>query len=666
MEEQTDILRSFLTANSHQNFDINALRDHNKHLLSDIITNPLTYIPIIQKELEHTNTLFKPTGNLGAYNLTPRKLNSAYLNKLISLEGIVTSCNQVHSKIMKSVHYNKRTSQFLCKQYKDKYMIDNNPISLTVPNEVNGEKLTFEYGLSEFMDTQIITMQEMPEDSAAGQMPRSVECYLHNMADSVKPGDRVRLYGVFKSMLYADGNNAFPSRFRAVMIVYNVEKIVKKIEHTRIHKVVEPSDCEEKEGRLPEHLKNFAEIVKNDPIEILSSLIAPSVYGHTDIKKALLLLLLSGTELTFKNGSRIRSSINILLIGDPSTAKSQLLRFISNLTNCVTTTGRGSSGVGLTACVTVDKETNERRLEAGALVLSDQGIVCIDEFDKMDEHDRVSLHEAMEQQTISISKAGINVTLNARASVLAAANPILGTYSKFMTLEKNIGLPESLLTRFDLVFVCIDDIEERKDSKIADKVLSNHTIRKKEYEDDDSSDADEIRVNYKNISLLKDYVEHCKTYKPMLTKEAQEVVIEFYVQLRSKKNKITKVTPRSLETIIRLSSAHAKLRMSDFVNERDVKIAIDLYNSSLNFEDIKVKADTNKKQKTESCSFADLISKVTDSLLIYKEMNDVPFLTLKELLYHCDVEENDAIEALKHLDSEDIVLFDGTTITFIN
>lgn len=666
MEEQTDILRTFLTANSHQHFDLNALRDDNKQLLSEIITNPLAYIPIIQRELEHTNTLFKPTGSLGSYNLTPRRLNSVFLNKLISLEGIITSCNQIHPKIQKSVHYNKRTKKFVCKEYKDKYMIDNNPITLSVPQEVNGEKITFEYGLSEFMDTQIITMQEMPEDSAAGQMPRSVECYLHNMVDSVKPGDRVRLYGVFKSMLYQDGNGAFPSRFRAVMIVYNVEKIMKKIDHTRVHKTIENRENEEEKERLPEHLKHFAEIVKNDPIEILSSLIAPSVYGHGDIKKSLLLMLLSGTELQFRNGSRIRSSINILLIGDPSTAKSQLLRFISNLTNCVTTTGRGSSGVGLTACVTVDKETNERRLEAGALVLSDQGIVCIDEFDKMDDHDRVSLHEAMEQQTISISKAGINVTLNARASVLAAANPILGSYSKFMTLEKNIGLPESLLTRFDLIFVCIDDIEERKDTRIAEKVLNNHVMKKRELEDDDSSDTEDIKVNYKNISMLKDYIEYCKNYKPMLTKEAQKVVIDFYVQLRSMKNKITKVTPRSLETIIRLSSAHAKLRMSDFVDEKDVKVAIDLYNSSLNFEDIKVKKDGQKKVKIEEISFDDIVSKVTDALLIYKEMNNVSFMNLDDLIFHCDIEKEELVRVLEYLDKEEIIMFDGNNITFIN
>ncbi|GMI29370.1 hypothetical protein TeGR_g9624 [Tetraparma gracilis] len=357
------------------------------------------------------------------------------------------------------------------------------------------------------------------------------------------------------------------------------------------------------------------------------------------MKKALALQLLGGMEKNLENGTHLRGDINVLMVGDPSTAKSQMLRAALQIAPlAISTTGRGSSGVGLTAAVTQDPETGDRRLEAGAMVLADRGMVCIDEFDKMSEADRVAIHEVMEQQTVTIAKAGIHASLNARSSVLAAANPVYGQYDKQRRPQDNIGLPDSLLSRFDLLFIVLDQLEPENDRRISAHVLRGHRYRKpgtdmapeplqapaadSDDEDDEEKNtsvwqrshhagtkassssssaaagargADDHADDVLSQDFLRKYIFYAKKkIQPELSEEAREYIANRYAEMRSKQDdKTLPVTARSLETIIRLSSAHAKARLSQTVEVSDCEGAMDIMSFALYHEE-----DPSKKRKT--------------------------------------------------------------------
>lgn len=699
-----NLLTEFIKSFPPIPFDLNSLRKFSPETFHAFIQNPMHFIPAIKKDLQEIGLDFQPTGTLGQSNITPRKVSSHFINQFVCIKGIITSMTKNRSKLCSSIHYCKTTNEF----YKKTYTVNN-----IVPKEVNGNEISFEYGMSEFVDVQYVQLQENPEDTLSG-IPRSVECYLEGFKGRVKPGDRVKFYGVLKSV----ANEKEISRFKILLMVYNIvvdsvntfegdnmvgNNALPNKEKEDSNMVEENLDVINNENIVLEGLchnfkvpkqeyMNFFEKIKNNPLGFLSGLIAPQIHGHSEIKKALILQLLSGTEM--KN--RVRKSINILLVGDPSTAKSQILRFISNLTSCIKTTGRGASGVGLTACISHDSKTHEKVLEAGSMVLSDGGMVCIDEFDKMHENDRVALHEAMEQQTVSINKAGISATLNARCAVLAAANPIFGMYKKELSVERNINLEGSLLSRFDLIFICLDENDEEMDERIGMKVLDNHT-EKADCDDsmDDNSDFviednerkevnnepvnlnernKNMKVSLRNIKMMKKYIDLCKNLNPVLTKESQDLIVKYYTEIRKKKNNI-KITPRFLESLIRLSCAHCKLRLSEEVNENDVKEAIQIIQGSVIRRE-KEDEERPKKQKLDETlneivkktdNFdEEFIEKVTDALLICKEGLDGPFLYFDEFLRSSGFDQEEVKNVLEYLDKEEIIIFDGKIITFIN
>ena len=475
----------------------------------------------------------------------------------------------------------------------------------------------------------------MPERAPAGQLPRGVDVIMDDdLVDSVKPGDRIQLVGIYRSLGNRNAGQG-SATFRTLILANHVILLSSKSGGGIAQSTITDTD-----------IRNINKVSKKKNVfELLSQSLAPSIYGHDHIKKAILLMLLGGMEKNLANGTHLRGDINILMVGDPSTAKSQLLRFVLNTAPlAIATTGRGSSGVGLTAAVTSDKETGERRLEAGAMVLGDRGVVCIDEFDKMSDIDRVAIHEVMEQQTVTIAKAGIHTSLNARCSVIAAANPIYGQYDTHKDPHRNIALPDSLLSRFDLLFVVTDDIDDFRDRQISEHVLRMHRYRQPGTEEgapvreqahqtlgvglEDNQDANRgdtqvyekfnimlhagvtvtsgrgnaRKIDVLSIPFIKKYIQYAKLQrKPVLTKGAADLIVATYSALRNdelegNQRKTSPLTARTLETLIRLATAHAKARLSHRVEERDAEAAESILRFAL-FKEV-VEDDRRKKRRT--------------------------------------------------------------------
>ncbi|KAL4627517.1 hypothetical protein ACB092_05G170900 [Castanea dentata] len=561
----------------------------------DAVTDAAKSIdPKYLKEGEHVLVGFE--GPFVSRRVTPRELLSEFIGSMVCVEGIVTKCSLVRPKVVKSVHFCPTTGAFTTREYRDIASNMGLPTGSVYPTrDESGNLLVTEYGLCRYKDHQTLSMQEVPENSAPGQLPRTVDIIAEDdLVDSCKPGDRVAIVGIYKA-LPGKSKGSVNGVFRTVLVANNVS-LLNKEANAPIYS--------------PEDLKNIKKIAeRDDTFDLLGNSLAPSIYGHSWIKKAVILLMLSGVEKNLKNGTHLRGDINMMMVGDPSVAKSQLLRAIMNIAPlAISTTGRGSSGVGLTAAVTSDQETGERRLEAGAMVLADRGVVCIDEFDKMNDQDRVAIHEVMEQQTVTIAKAGIHASLNARCSVVAAANPIYGTYDRSLTPTKNIGLPDSLLSRFDLLFIVLDQMDPDIDRQISEHVLRMHRYRSavggeatldgsSRYGREDESDADSVFVKYNRmlhgkkvergrkrdtltIKFLKKFIHYAKhRIQPDLTDEASEQIATAYAELRNtssnaKTGGTLPITARTLETIIRLSTAHAKLKLSRKVSKSDVDAAL--------------------------------------------------------------------------------------------
>ncbi|XP_073995384.1 minichromosome maintenance 7 [Rhodnius prolixus] len=490
-----------------------------------------------------------------------RDVKASSIGKLVTVRGVVTRATEVKPLMVVATYTCDHCG---AETYQPVSSMSFMPIVMC-PSEdcrVNksGGRLYLQSRGSKFIKFQELKIQEQSDQVPVGNIPRSLTVFCRGETTrNCVPGDNVEVTGIFLPLLRGG--------FRQLQQGLVSETYLEAHKVQSINKVEETMG----EGELTE--SEVRELASGDFYLKLASSLAPEIYGHEDIKKALLLLLVGGVDTT-PDGMKIRGNINICLMGDPGVAKSQMLSYIERLARrSQYTTGRGSSGVGLTAAVMKDPLTGELVLEGGALVLADLGICCIDEFDKMAEYDRTAIHEVMEQQTISIAKAGIMTRLNARVSILAAANPAYGRYDPKRSVEQNIQLPAALLSRFDLLWLIQDKADRDNDLRLAQHISFVHKNCKQP----------ESQVQVLDMSLMRRYIDLCKRKTPIIPQHLTEIIVESYVDMRknARNNKdMTFTSARNLLAVLRLATALTRLRLADEVEGEDVKEAIRLLEMS--------------------------------------------------------------------------------------
>lgn len=488
-----------------------------------------------------------------------RTIRAKHIGKLLEIRGIMMRASEVKPLLVQAV--------FQCRLCDTEIPQDQEEGRYTEPalcptcDKKTPLKLLPQK--STFRDWQKVRIQESPDELPAGGMPRSVDVILEgDVVDISRPGDFVRITGVLKTTPDFSRRGSRLATFNVFVEANGVEVSEKEFEQ---------------EDDTEEEVRQIEELAKHPYIHrrIVRS-IAPAIRGLDDIKESIALLMFGGREKKLPGGMRVREKSNILMIGDPGTGKSQILKFVSEIApRGLYTSGKGTTAAGLTAAVVHDTDTGAMTLEAGALVLADKGIACIDEFDKMDPNDRTAIHEAMEQHTVSIAKAGIVATLNARTSILAAANPTFGRYDPTQNLEVNIRLPFTILSRFDLIWIVRDTIDEEEDRKLASFILGMHQAKQMQDEDDEEPPIPR--------DLLRKYIGHAnRRYFPELSDEAAEVIESFYVSIRKRaEGGAIPITARQLESLVRLAEARAKMALRSKVTREDAEQAVRLMQKSL-------------------------------------------------------------------------------------
>jgi DNA replication licensing factor MCM2 len=565
-----------------------------------------------------------------------RSLRQLHLNQLVRTNGVVTCSTSVLPQL-NMIKYNCLKCNFLLGPFYQSLEKEVKPQTCPEcqsqgPFEINMEQTIY-------TNYQRITLQESPGKVPAGRLPRSKDAILTgDLCDSCKPGDEIDITGIYYNNY--DGSLNTQNGFPVFATVLQANYISKKEDKLSFQTLTD------------EDVKAIIELSKDENIatRIFAS-IAPSIYGHENIKRAISLLLFGGEPKNPGGKHKLRGDINVLLCGDPGTAKSQFLKYIEKTAHrAVYSTGQGASAVGLTAYVQKSPITREWTLEAGALVLADKGVCIIDEFDKMNDQDRTSIHEAMEQQSISISKAGIVTSLQARCAILAAANPLGGRYNSTLTFAQNVDLSEPILSRFDILCVVRDVVDSVQDELLARFVteshMRNHPTNEQPRTEKELSIPNTFGVEGIPQDLLKKYIVYSKEkVHPKLNYMDQDKISRMYADLR-KESMMTgsiPITVRHIESIIRIAEAHARMHLREYVNETDVNMAIRVAIESF--------VDTQKYSITKT-----MRKNFAKYLTYRRDQNELLLFLLKQLI-------NDQLSYLKHKSSKASMNISSVTIS---
>jgi len=590
------------------NFDCGHLKHFNVELYKQVICYPNEVMEAFDTAVREFYFTKFPNDDLSIrvrpYNVdkvtSMRQLNPTDIDQLITITGMIIRLSNIIPE-MAEAFFKCSVCSATCTVKLERGRILEPTVCQTCNTNHSYELI---HNRCTFYDKQLVKLQESPDEMPAGETPCTIALYVRDdLVDSVQPGDRVEITGIYR---------AVPLRVnpktRNVKSVYKTHCEVlhfKKADSKRLYEITDENDLGK--AFTEERLTELRAMSKDPEIyDRLSKAIAPDIFENDDVKKGILLQLFGGTSSHIdsapthsepsggagdqeengvaktkendaqKNMVHTRAEVNILLCGDPGTSKSQLLQYVYRLVpRAQYTSGKGSSATGLTAFVAKDVETGQFVLQTGALVLADNGVCCIDEFDKMSDYTRAVLHEVMEQQTLSIAKCGIICKLNARTSILAAANPIDSKWAKNKTIVENIQLPHTLMSRFDLIFLILDPEDELYDRRLATHLVSLYHLN-----DHQMGQS----TNSLDMDLLKDYIMYAKTqFKPKLTEESGRALIEAYLEARklgASKGQIT-AYPRQLHSLIRLSEAYAKMRFSNTVDIVDVDEAKRLHREAL-------------------------------------------------------------------------------------
>ncbi len=509
-----------------------------------------------------------------------RKIRANHLGKYAAVEGLVKKVTEVRPKLqIAAFQCNKCGAVIRIEQEED---IIKEPAECFEDQGGCGRVSSFKLSmnLSQFVDSQKIEIQENPEGLRGGSQPERISAYLEDdLVGEIAPGDRVVVNGMLRSAARRRGTLKLTS-FNKALDAVSIERQELAFEEVEVNE---------------EDEKEIIKISKDpDLYEKMKRSIAPTIYGMDVEKDALVLVLFGGLGKEMPDGTHIRGDIHTLFVGDPGTAKSQILTYMSKIApRSIYASGKASSAAGLTAAAVRDEfAEGQWTLEAGALVLADMGVACIDEIDKMDDSDRSSLHQAMEQQEISVAKAGINATLKSRCSLLAAANPKLGRFDEFIPIHEQINMPPALLSRFDLIFSIIDKPNRQTDTDLATHILRTHKagevgehIRKSKKARHTQKEGDELIQIVMPVfppEFMRKYVAYAKrTIFPVMTDEAMDILKNYYVDFRNASDESVPFTARQLEAFVRLAEASARVRLSEEVTANDAKRAIQIIDAYL-------------------------------------------------------------------------------------